>query len=82
MLERRRSTRSRVLKTAKLVLGTSSVIDCVVHNLTSVGARIQIPSATDLPQRLNMTFDGGRSLRPCRIVWRTLNETGVEFSGQ
>jgi hypothetical protein len=57
MLERRRSTRSRVLKTAKLVLGTSSVIDCVVHNLTSVGARIQIPSATDLPQKLNMTFD-------------------------
>jgi hypothetical protein len=82
MQERRRSTRSRVLKSAKLVFGTSSVIDCVVRNLTNVGARIQIPSATDLPQRLNMTFDGGRSLRPCRIVWRTLNETGVEFSGQ
>ena len=81
MRERRKNSRSRVLKSAKLILGSSSVIDCVVRNLTNVGARIQIPSTTDLPENMDMTFDGGRSLRPCRIVWRTLDETGVEFSG-
>ena len=79
MSERRNNTRSRVLKSAKLIVGRSSTIDCVVRNLTNVGARIQIPNTTDLPEKLDMTFDGGRSLRPCRIVWRTLNETGVEF---
>jgi hypothetical protein len=80
MQERRRSARSRVVKGAKLVLGASLVIDCVVRNLTNVGARIQISNTTDLPESLELTFDGGRSYRPCRIVWRTTNETGVEFS--
>ena len=27
-----------------------------------------------------MTFDGGRSIRPCRLVWRTFSGAGVEFS--
>jgi len=80
MQERRRSARSRVIKGAKLVLGASLVIDCVVRNLTNVGARIQISNTTDLPESLELTFDGGRSYRPCRIVWRTTDETGVEFS--
>ncbi|HZP68301.1 MAG TPA: PilZ domain-containing protein [Pseudolabrys sp.] len=79
MIERRKSVRSRVLKSAKLVLGHSSIIDCVVRNLTNTGARIQIANTVDLPQAFEMTFDGGRSIRPCRLVWRTVTETGVEF---
>jgi hypothetical protein len=39
MQERRKSSRSRVLKAAKIVLGTSSVIDCVVRNVTNAVAR-------------------------------------------
>jgi hypothetical protein len=39
MQERRKSSRSRVLKAAKIVLGTSSVIDCVVCNVTNAVAR-------------------------------------------
>jgi len=79
MQERRKRTRSRVLKRAKLVRGKSSMIDGVVRNLTNVGARIEVPSTIDLPEAFDLTFDGGRSMRPCRLVWRTLNETGVEF---
>jgi PilZ domain len=79
MHERRKSARSRVLKGAKLVIGTSSVIDCVVRNLTNIGARIEIPNTIDLPESLDITFDGGRSFRPCRLAWRTLDETGLEF---
>ncbi|HYC18192.1 MAG TPA: PilZ domain-containing protein [Pseudolabrys sp.] len=79
MQERRKSARSRVVKNAKLVLGASSVIDCVVRNLTNVGARVEISHTTDLPDALELTFDGGRSYRPCRIIWRATDETGVEF---
>jgi methyl-accepting chemotaxis protein len=82
MPERRKFIRSRVLKNAKLFLGASSVIDCVVQNLTPAGARVQISSTADLPERLTMTFDSGRTLRSCRIVWRALNETGLEFTRQ
>jgi len=79
MQDRRRLARSRVLKSAKLVVGTSSVVDCVVRNLTNTGARIAIPNTTRLPEDLVLTFDGGRSMRPCRLIWRRLDETGVEF---
>ena len=49
MAERRKSGRSRVLKSAKLVLGRSAIIDCVVRNLTNKGARLQIANTVDLP---------------------------------
>jgi hypothetical protein len=77
--ERRKSTRSRVLKSAKLVVARSSIIDCVVRNLTNKGARIQIANTVELPKDFEMTFDGGYSIRQCRLVWRTVTETGVEF---
>ena len=80
MQERRKYARSQVLKSAKLLLGTSSMVDCVVHDLTNRGARIEATNPDALPRSLDMTFDGGRSLRPCRLVWRTSNEVGVEFS--
>ena len=76
MQERRKSGRSRVLKDAKLFFGSSSMIDCVVRNFTNVGA---FPNTVELPEAFGLTFDGGYSLRPCRIIWRTSNETGVEF---
>jgi len=79
MQERRKLARSRVLKSAKLVVGTSAVVDCVVRNLTNTGARIEVPNTATLPEHLVLTFDGGRSLRSCRLVWRTINETGLEF---
>jgi hypothetical protein len=80
MQERRKCARSRVLKSAKLVVGTTSLVDCVVHDLTNVGARIEISDTLNLADALDMTFDGGRSIRQCRVVWRTLNVVGVEFS--
>ena len=61
------------------MLGTSSILDCVVRDLTNSGARIRIPNAMELPDTMSVTFDNGRTCRPCRLAWRTLDETGVEF---
>ena len=79
MAERRKCPRSRVLKSAKLLLGNSSVIDCVVRNLTNMGARVEVQSGIILPQHLHLILDGGRSNRPCKVVWRRLRDTGLEF---
>jgi hypothetical protein len=68
-----------VLKAARLVLGTPSVIDCIVCNVTNAGARIEIAKTVELPEFFGLSFDGGFSIQPCRIVWRTVTETGVEF---
>ncbi len=79
MQERRKITRTRVLKGAKLLLGKSSVRDCVVRDLTNAGAGVEVPNTIDLPEALDLTFNGGRSLRSCRLVWRKINKTGVKF---
>jgi hypothetical protein len=79
MQERRQSPRSRVFKSAQLVVDKSSLLDCVVRNLTSDGARVEIPNPSHLPDSLHLTFDRGHSLRSCRIVWRGPKEAGLEF---
>ena len=79
MLERRKVTRTRVLKGAKLLLGKISVIDCVVRNITSAGARVELPNTLDLPETMDITFDSSHSFRRCRCVWRKLTGMGVEF---
>jgi hypothetical protein len=80
MAEGRKYPRTRVLKGAKIVLGATSVLDCVVRDLTNGGARIRIPNAANLPQEVAITLDGGRTCRPCHVAWRTLNETGLQFT--
>jgi hypothetical protein len=79
MRERRKITRTRVLKGAKFLLKNSSVRDCVVRDLTNAGAGIEVPSTFELPEVLDLTFDSGRSFRRCRLVWRKISKTGVAF---
>jgi hypothetical protein len=80
MQERRKIARTRVLKGAKFLLGKSSVRDCVVRNLTNAGAGVEVPNTIDLPADLGLTFNGSRTSRRCRLVWRKLSKTGVEFT--
>ena len=79
MQERRKVTRTQVLKRAKMLLGNTSVIDCVARDLTNIGAGLEVPSANELSGSLDLTLDDGRSIRRCRLVWRKLNRAGVEF---
>ena len=82
MAERRKLVRSRVLKNAKFIVDASLVIDCFVRNLTVAGAQVELRRTAELPDRLTMTFDSGRTLRSCRIVWRDQNKAGLEFVRQ
>lgn len=79
MIERRRSVRTQIHKSAKILFGESSMVSCVVRDLTHAGAGIEIPSAIALPEVLELTFDGGHSIRRGLRVWRILHRAGVEF---
>jgi PilZ domain len=79
MQERRRVPRTHVQKDAKLLLGNASVIACVVLDLTNFGAGVEIPDPIDLPDTLDLTFNEGRTLRPCRRIWQNVNRIGVQF---
>ena len=80
MKQKRQNSRSRVLKGAKIIVGASSLLDCVVRDMNNSGARIKIPNAVDLPDKFVLAFEDDRFRRQCRVMWRTLNEVGIEFA--
>jgi hypothetical protein len=79
MLERRRFPRTKVSKCAKLVLVGRLTVICTVRNLSNHGACLQLASTLDLPAEFDLSFDAGRTLRKCRIVWQTFTNVGVSF---
>ena len=79
MLERRRFQRTSVMARARIILEDSSSIDCTVRDLTVAGAGILAAPPSALSDRFDLTFDGARSLRPCRLIWRKHDRMGVEF---
>ena len=80
MAERRKIPRARALKGAKIAFNQRrSVIDCVVRNLTDVGAMLKVPSTAGIPERFDFRFEHERSYRPARVIWRREDALGVEF---
>ncbi len=79
MQDNRQVQRTRVLKGAKIILNNSSIFDCTVHNLTNVGACVYLPSSIGISNSFALSFDGARSSRRCRVIWRTKNKLGVSF---
>jgi hypothetical protein len=82
-LERRNVGRTRVLRNAKIILPRrSSVMHCTVQNITSGGACLKLANTYGIPENFELTFELGRTRRPCRVVWRTDNLLGVAFEGE
>ena len=78
MQERRRIHRTRVFKAAKL-FGHACTTDCVVWDISAVGARLVLVSTAAIPGTFDLSFDSARTLRACRVVWRSPMEIGVQF---
>lgn len=80
MPERRRFERTKVIKAAKIVFGgCETLLDCVVCDLSIGGAGIKVANAANIPNELELTFDAGRTLRACRVAWRSDSRIGVAF---
>jgi PilZ domain-containing protein len=78
MQERRRFHRHQVFKPARL-FGQTDVVGCIVRDISASGMRLALVSTAGIPETIDLSFDGARTLRPCRVVWRTPTEIGVEF---
>ncbi len=80
-MERRNTTRTRVLKGGKLIFNrSSSVIDCTVRNLSNRGACLELVTTLRVPEEFELSFDSFRSARHCRVTWRTGRKLGVAFN--
>jgi hypothetical protein len=68
--ERRTSSRSRVLKTGKIMLSEKAPkLECAVRNLSATGALLQVSSTYGIPAHFDLLI--GNERRSCHVVWRT-----------
>lgn len=81
MNERRDVTRTRIRRNAEIVVARRGVekVQVTLQNLTSTGACLMLASTYMVPDRFDLTFDQGRSCRPCRVKWRSGDQLGVSF---
>jgi hypothetical protein len=81
MEDRRAVKRTRVLRSAKIIVPRRSpVIHCTVQNITSSGACLKVANTYGVPETFDLTFEHGRTRRNCRVAWRTHDKLGVAFT--
>ncbi|HZY68593.1 MAG TPA: PilZ domain-containing protein [Devosia sp.] len=77
--DNRETQRRPTLKGARVVFnGGRSTINCTVRNMSAKGAKLQVSSVVGIPDTFDLMLDG-HARQPCRVVWRTLKELGVQF---
>jgi hypothetical protein len=52
---------------------------CTVVDLTSHGASITIASAFGVPDVFQLTINGEKETRQCRVIWSQVKTLGVSF---
>jgi diguanylate cyclase (GGDEF)-like protein len=56
-----------------------SVTDCVVCKISDRGATVQIDSSIGFPEHFHLLISGHGGPRPCKLVWQSGKELGLEF---
>jgi hypothetical protein len=80
MIERRKITRLRSLKSAQIIFHRHwPPIDCIIRNLTADGACLEMADSFSVTLAFDLIFTQGRIERPSRQVWRSKNRMGVSF---
>jgi len=81
MDDRRDVARTRIRRNAEIVVirRGATTMQCTLQDLTSTGACLTLAGTGQVPDTFELTFDRGRSNRPCRVKWRAGNKIGVSF---
>jgi len=77
--DRRRQPRLRALKAGRAILpGGHSTFDCMIRNLSRLGAKVSFESTADIPPQFRLRLEDGTT-HDCAVKWRSPREIGVEF---
>ena len=68
-----------MLKHGTLAFGGGGGIDCMVRNISSSGARVDIETPVGLPASLTLVIKTDQFLRRCHPVWNTNTRIGLAF---
>jgi hypothetical protein len=79
MIEKRAAPRQKVLKHGTLAFGGGRGLDCMVRNISSGGARLDVANPCGLPQSFMLLIETDQFMRRCRPVWCSGTRIGVAF---
>jgi hypothetical protein len=54
------------------------VCNCLTWDLSTSGARLEVPASPKLPKHFILTFSADES-HLCEVMWRSQNRVGVRF---
>jgi hypothetical protein len=79
MVESRRASRLHVSKAGTIKFVGGGAINCLVRNLSSTGAALEVSNQAGIPERFVLVMPGNGLHRPCRTVWRKEHRIGITF---
>jgi hypothetical protein len=82
-MERRRVAREPSGEPGAIICGFTSSFDCTILNKSQLGACIELPETTkmwSIPNSFSLFIGSKAAMRPCRVIWRSFQRMGVEFS--
>ena len=78
--DRRSTPRHRTFKGGSISFDRFAGIECVVRNLSTGGACIEVDCPGSLPETFSLVIRPEYIRRACHLVWRTDHRLGVRFS--
>jgi PilZ domain len=78
MNERRKAQRHRVYKAGTIEF-SGTAIPCLIRNLSTSGAAIEVNTPLWFPDRFTLGIPGDGERKPCHIIWRREKRIGLEF---
>lgn len=78
MEERRKHQRTELNEPAFVSAG-GSVMSCVVRNISTAGAAIEVENPAFVPAQFRLVMANGASVRECRVAWIQDKHIGVTF---
>ncbi len=83
MQERRKVMRTRSLLHGRILFNDRrSVIDCVIRNLSNLGASLEVANVVGIPPAFDLQIDHESESRRCVAIWYGENRIGIEFRPQ
>ena len=81
MSERRRAVRERRFAAGRIEFGHVGGIGCMIRNLSSTGALLEIGAPADLPNKFALVVLSNHKRQNCEVVRRQGHRYGVVFTG-
>lgn len=79
MTERRRTPRNWTLNGGTIIFGTAAGIDCVIRNMSDIGAALEVERTAGIPDDVTLPIKPEIIKRKCRVIWRSVKRIGVEL---